>query len=116
MGAMTLDLEGWCKDPVSGVRSPVHNIHFRVTEACHLRLEQAKEDLLRTHQVEKFLDIDPEELAVTISPDCGPLLNYQLRVYLKPADDDQCHFHLVGNRLSDNSLVYSNSVLVDFLV
>lgn len=115
MGAMTLDLEGWCKDPLSGTRTPIHNIHFRVTEACHLRLEQAKEELLRTHQGEKFLDIDAEELEVQISSECGPLVNYRLRVYLKPGDET-CHFHLVGNRLSDNSLAYSNSVLVDFLV
>jgi len=116
MGAMTLDLEGWYKNPVSGTPTPIKNIHFRVTEECHLWLEKATEELQRSHQVEKFLDIDPEQLEVKISTDCGPLVNCQLRVYLKLGDDEQCHFHLVGNRQSDNSLAYSNSVLVNFVI
>ncbi len=114
MGAMTLDLEGWRKSASTGELTPVHNIHLQVTEACHLMLEQAVEELQQRHEEERLLDIDPEALEVEVSADCGPLASCQLRVYRKPGDED-CHFHLVGNCKGDNSLVYSNAVLVNML-
>jgi len=115
MGMMTLDIEGWCKRG-AGVRpAPVHNIHINVTEECHLMLEHAEAELLETGGTEKLLDVEPEELELEVSPDCGPLSKCQLRVYLNEGDE-RCHFHLVGNRQSDSALVYSNAVLVDVLM
>lgn len=114
MGTMTLDLEGWRKVGAAGERMPVHNIHLHVSEECHLRLEEAEERLRRNAEREMFLDIDPDELELAVSPDCGSISDCQLRVYYNP-QNERCHFHLVG-RAQGGDLVYSNAVLVEALM
>ena len=114
MGTMTLDLEGWRKAGGADARVPVHNIHLQVSEDCHLRLERAEEQLLHSNEMETFLDVDPSDLDLAVSPDCGRISSCQLRVYFNPRDE-RCHFHLVG-RTQDGALVYSNAVLVDALM
>ena len=114
MGAMTLDVGGWCRKDRGGKPEPVNTIHFHVSQECHLLLEQAEEELKQTHQPEKILDIDMSTLDLTTSSDCGPLSDCQFRVYLDP--DERGHFHLVGHRASDHGLVYSNAVMVDALL
>lgn len=110
----TLTLEGWCKR--AGAEDPLHidSIHFRVSEECHLQLEAAEEELQKNHQAEAFVEIDMTSLELETSADCGALENCRLRVYLSPLDS-RGHFHLVGHRASDHSLVYSNAVMVDQL-
>ncbi|MNF17463.1 hypothetical protein D3C80_2209880 [compost metagenome] len=50
-----------------------------------------------------------------VTPDeCGPLSDCQLRVYLS-RDDQRGHFHLVGHRQSDGSLIFTNAVMIDQL-
>ena len=115
MGTMTLDVGGWCKHNNNTRPEPVNTIHFHISQNCHLLLEQAEEELQKTHEREKFLEMDPDALELEVSPDCGPLADCQFRVYLDPVDH-RGHFHLVGHRASDNSLVYSNAVMVDALI
>lgn len=115
MGAMTLDLEGWYKRDAQDEPHHIDIIHFHISEACHMMLEQVEEELQRTHQHERLLDVDLKDLEVETSPDCGPLEDCQLRVYLDPKEE-RAHFHLVGHRLGDHSLVYSNAVMVDMLM
>lgn len=115
MGMMTLDVGGWCRRTSEGQPEPVHAIHFHISEDCHMQLERAEEELQHTHQKEKLLDMDMGSMELEVSPDCGPLSDCQLRVYLDPVDH-RGHFHLVGHRASDHSLVYSNAVMVDALI
>lgn len=110
----TLTLEGWYKQPGTDNPQPIECIHFRVSEECHLRLEAAEEQLQKTQQPEVFVDLDMSALELETSTDCGPLRDCQLRVYLHPLNS-RGHFHLVGHKTSDNSLVYSNAVMVDQL-
>ncbi|WP_277051585.1 hypothetical protein [Zestomonas thermotolerans] len=46
--------------------------------------------------------------------ECGPLADYQLRVYLG-SELRREQFHLVGHRESDGSPIYTNAVTVDQL-
>jgi len=112
MNTMTLD--GWCKQ--EGMDTPMHidAIHFHVSDECHLELEGAEEELQSTHAVEKFIDIDINTMELKTSSECGALSDCQFRVYIN-STDHRGHFHLVGHRASDNSLVYSNAVMIDQL-
>ncbi len=115
MGSMTLDIDGWYKKSNSAKPEPIHPVHFHISEACHLQLEAAEVELQKTHQPEKFLDVDMESFDLELPPDIGPLSDCQLRVYINPKTE-RGHFHLVGHRASDNSLVYSNAVMVEHLI
>jgi len=110
----TMTLEGWWKKP--GAERPIalEDIHLRVSEDCHLLLEQVADDLQRSHEPEALLDVDLDELDLEMPAICGPLEDCQLRVYISPWDE-RSHFHLVGHRAADHSLVYSNAVMVDQL-
>lgn len=110
----TVTLDGWCKPANASDPIPVEAIHFSIDEEQHRKLERAEEELQRTGATEKLVDVDMSHLELQISPDCGPLEECQLRVYLSPIDQ-RGHFHLVGRRAGDRSLVYSNSVMVDQL-
>lgn len=112
MNPVTLD--GWCKPDDAANPIPVESIHFFVTEMQHRELERAEEELQQTQAKEKLIDVDLDSLKLEVSPDCGPLEECQFRVYLSPIDQ-RGHFHLVGRRIADHSLVYSNSVMVDQL-
>lgn len=111
----TLMLEGWCKPPGAQQPLPLEPIGFHISERCHLQLEAAEEELLRTHEKEKFIDVDARELELDMPAGCGRLVDCQLRVYLGGMDHKRGQFHLVGHRALDNSLVYTNAVMVDLL-
>ena len=111
MNTMTLD--GWLKQDNLAKPTHIDSIHFHVSDECHLQLEGAEEELQRNHQAETFIDVDIDSMELRTSTECGPLADCQFRVYLNA--DNRGHFHLVGHRSSDNSLVYSNAVMVDQL-
>ncbi|WP_062266836.1 hypothetical protein [Endozoicomonas arenosclerae] len=110
----TLTIEGWLKSTSETKPLPIEHIHFRVNESYRLLLEQAEEQLQETQSGELFIPVDMDTMELETSDDCGPIRDCQFRVYLRPADQRGL-FHLVANRDSDNSLVYSNSVMVDLL-
>jgi hypothetical protein len=110
----TLTVEGWCKKP-GAQAMPLERIRFHISERCHRQLEAAEEELHRTHEPEKFVGVDMRELALQTPAECGPLVKCQLRVYLGGMDNRRGQFHLVGHRSSDDSLVYTNAVMVDQL-
>jgi hypothetical protein len=110
----TLTIEGWCKASGDQKSTPIGEIHFRVNEADHLRLEQAEERLQETHEPEVMVDVDMSMLEVVTPEQCGALSDCQLRVYLSKGDQ-RGQFHLVGHRASDGSLIYTNAVMVDQL-
>lgn len=110
----TMTIEGWCKPEGAKKSTPIEFLHFRISEECHLQLEDVEEELQRTHAPEKYVDIDMDNMELETSKDCGPLSDCQLRVYLDKADH-RAQFHLVGHRASDGSLIYSNAVMVDML-
>lgn len=110
----TLSLEGWCK-PAGNARSqPIGLIHFRVPETTHRQLEKAEEALSNGSESEKLLDADIADMEIETSAECGPLADCQLRVYIHK-DDQRGHFHLIGHRATDGSLIYTNAVMVDQL-
>lgn len=109
----TFTIEGWCKTVGAQKSMPMGQIHFRISEPDHMRLEQAEERLQQTHEAEALLDVDMSGMALVTPADCGPLSDCQLRVYL--SQDQRGQFHLVGHRASDGSLVYTNAVVIDLL-
>ncbi len=109
-----LMVEGWCKRPGADKPTRLEQIRFHISPRCHLELEAAEEELYRTHEPEKLVNVDVDELDLEMPAEVGPLSDCQLRVYLA-ALDNRGVFHLVGHRASDNSLVYTNAVMVDQL-
>lgn len=112
MNTMTLDC--WNKPQGAQSSSPMGLISFRVSEAAHLELEKAEEKLHATPDKDFMLDMNMSEMELETPEGCGPLSDCQLRLYLRK-DDLRGHFHLVGHRAEDGSLVYSNAVMVDQL-
>lgn len=110
----TLTIEGWCKTSGDKKSTPLGSIHFHVSETDHLRLEQAEERLQKTHEPEVMVDVDMTTMELITPEECGPLSDCQLRVYLS-AGDQRGQFHLVGHRVSDGSLIYTNAVMIDQL-
>ncbi len=110
----TVTLDGWCKPNDASHPIRVELIHFHLNEEQHRRLEQAEEELHQTRASEKLIDVDTDSLELSVSDDCGPIEACQLRVYLHPVDQ-RGHFHLVGRRVGDHSLVYTNAIMVDQL-
>ncbi|MFA5493959.1 MAG: hypothetical protein WC247_04205 [Porticoccaceae bacterium] len=110
----TVSIEGWRKPPGADKPVPIEILQFHISDECHLQLEQAEEKLQQTDEGEIFVDVDRDTLDLETSADCGDLKDCRLRVYLGPLDQ-RGQFHLVGYRVSDHSLVYSNAVMVDQL-
>lgn len=110
----TLTLEGWCKSEGASKSTPIESIHFSVSDQTHIQLEEVEERLKTTRDPEAFVDVDMRTMELETSTDCGPLCDCKLRVYLSP-EDERGHFHLVGHKASDGSLVYTNAVMVDTL-
>lgn len=110
----TLTLEGWCKAEDSLTACPVEQIHFHIDELSRRLLEQAEEDLHHSQDTECFVPADLSTLELEVSDDLGELTDCQFRVYLRPFDQ-RGQFHLVGQRVLDHSLVYTNAVMVDQL-
>ncbi|OZG72377.1 hypothetical protein BTA51_16750 [Hahella sp. CCB-MM4] len=112
MNTMTLD--SWCKPEGATKSSPLGLIRFRISDADHIRMEEAEEQLKHSDKSDAILDVDLSNLELETPPQCGKLSDCQLRVYIHK-DDQRGHFHLVGHRASDGSLVYTNAVMVDLL-
>lgn len=89
----------------------MEDIQFHLTGNDHLRLEQAEEYLQKAHKSEVMLDVDMATLDLSMPAGYGPLSDCRLRVYLDPSWQ-RGHFHLVGHRASDGSLIYTNAVLI----
>jgi hypothetical protein len=108
----TLTIDGWCKLSADQKSLPVGDIHFYINGEVHRRLEEAEETLQRSHVPEVMLDVDMDSLGLRMPEGYDPLIDCQLRVYLKKEQDDQRgQFHLVGH-LPDGSLIYTNAVLI----
>jgi hypothetical protein len=110
----TLNIEGWCKTGADEQSTPMGFISFHVSEADHLRLEQAEVQLQTAETPEVMVAADMSTLGLITPQECGPLTDCQYRVYLS-ASEQRGQFHLVGHRASDGSLVYTNAVMVDQL-
>ncbi|AYC33728.1 hypothetical protein D3880_15805 [Pseudomonas cavernae] len=108
----TLTIEGWCKTSDDQKSTPLGEFHFQVIGDNHLRLEEAEEQLQKTHERETMVDVDTTTLELITPEECGPLSDCKFRVYLR---DERGQFHLVGHRASDGSLIYTNAVLIDQL-
>lgn len=110
----TLSIEGWRKPDINAKSIPIGELHFRVDEKYHLLMEQAELEMEKSHEPEKFIDVDMDTMELKVSNDCPDLINCRFRVYLNPVDH-RGHFHLVAQSAQDHSLVYSNAVMIDQL-
>ncbi len=110
----TLSIEGWCKPEGASKSTRIESLHFRVSEAAHLEMENAEEKLRESDTTEVFVTPDMAGLELETSADCGELTDCKFRVYLN-ADDQTSNFHLVAKRVSDGALIYSDAVLVEFI-
>ncbi|MDP3848777.1 MAG: hypothetical protein Q8R10_20360 [Pseudomonas sp.] len=112
----TLNIEGWCKTGADEQSTPMGFINFHVSEADHLRLEQAEVQLQTAETPEVMVAADMSTLDLITPQECGPLTDCQYRVFLSSVSTEpRGQFHLVGHRASDGSLVYTNAVMVDQL-
>ena len=110
-----LTLEGWREAPGSDAPQPLQQIRFYVSGRYQRALEAAGEELLRTGDPERFIEVNPDEISLQMPPECGPLADCRFRVY-RSKEDDRTQFHLVGHAARDNSLVYTNPTLVLLLL
>jgi len=110
-----LTLEGWCRKPGAQAPTPLSRMRFHISGQCHHALETAAAELEQTGDAERLIPVDLDALALELDPECGPLSDCQLRVYLGE-EDGRAQFHLVGRSATDNSLVYSNPTLVVLLL
>ncbi|MED5608276.1 hypothetical protein SAMN05216189_103523 [Pseudomonas delhiensis] len=110
----TLTIEGWCKTNPDAQPMPIEDIHFYLSGTDRRHLEDAEEELQRTHEPERWVDVDMSTLELNLPEEYSPLSDCRMRVYLDR--DERGHFHLVGHRASDGSLIYSNAVLIDQLL
>lgn len=109
-----LSIEGWYKAAEAHTPTPLDEIRFYISPACHLELEAAEEELLETHAPEKFVEVDIDALQLEMPSDIGPLTDCRLRVY-RGGPDNRGQFHLVGHSARDNGLIYTNAVMIDQL-
>ncbi|WP_067522229.1 hypothetical protein [Endozoicomonas ascidiicola] len=110
----TFTIEGWKKKPGAFSPTPINNLHFRINDHYHLLLEQAEESLLDSDKEDVMFAIDMETMELQLPRECGSLADCQLRVYLSQ-QSQRGQFHLVAHCAEDNSLVYSNAVMIDQL-
>ncbi|BFM18500.1 hypothetical protein R50073_46830 [Maricurvus nonylphenolicus] len=110
----TLSVEGWHKPDMNSPSIPIGLLNFRVSEQYHLLLERAEDEMEQTHEPERFIDIDMDSMELETPAECGALKDCQLRVYLDQREH-RGQFHLIAHRASDDSLVYSNAVMIDQL-
>lgn len=111
----SFSIEGWCKPSGAAQSTPIEHIAFYLNGDDHLHLEQAQEHLQQGHAKEVMVEVDLDTLDLHLPMGYGPLADCKLRVYLRE-DDQRGQFHLVGHRLNDGSLIYSNAVLIDQLM
>lgn len=112
----SFEIESWCKPSPSEKSVPMGLIHFFIGDIERLKLEQAEERLQKNPgESEVLVDVDMSTLELVTPPECGPLSDCQLRVYLRE-EDKRGQFHLVGHRASDGSLVYSNALMIDAMM
>ncbi len=107
-----LTIEAWHKPAPDQKSIAVGEIHFRVDQDTHLKLEEAEQRLQDSGGKEEMVDANMATLDLQTSDKIGDLKECKFRVYLD-AEHDRGHFHLVGNRVEDGSLVYTNAVMVD---
>ncbi|MFG0544548.1 hypothetical protein ACF8FG_04995 [Pseudomonas sp. YQ_6] len=110
----TFTIEGWCKTGNESKNIALEDIHFCLNGNDHLLLEQAQERLQRTHEPDVMVDVNLSTLELRLLPGYGPLSDCRMRVYLDSTL--RGHFHLIGHRANDGSLIYSNAVLIDQLI
>ena len=111
----SFEIESWCKTKPTEKSVPMGLIHFYIGGDDRVHLERAEERLQNTGESETLVDVDLGTLELVTPPECGPLSDCHLRVYLRE-DDRRGQFHLVGHRASDGSLIYTNAMLIDALM
>ncbi len=109
------NIEAWCKPEGAEKSSPMGLIRFRVTADMHLKLAAAEDQLNDSNdRLELDIDLEQDGLALETPPECGALKGCKFHVY-RHRNDNRAHFFLVGQRTSDNALVYSNAIVIDQL-
>lgn len=112
----SFEIESWCKSDPQGKSLSMGLIHFYIGGENRLKLEEAEERLQNDERLTELrVEVDQGSLELVTPPECGPLADCYLRVYLRP-DDRRGQFHLIGHRASDGILIYSNAVLIDGLM
>lgn len=80
----------------------------------HLKLEKLEESMQAEGGSETYLDCG-REVDITNSDNIRDVSDWRVRVFLSRDDVRRGMFHLVGQRHSDQSVIYSNTVMVDQL-
>jgi hypothetical protein len=112
----SFNIEAWCKPEGAEKSVPLGLIRFRVTPDMHLKLADAEDQLSdSSDQLELDIDIAQDGLALETPSECGALKDCKFHVYRHHRHDERGHFFLVGRRVSDNALIYSNAVVIDQL-
>nr|WP_067295309.1 hypothetical protein [Marinobacterium profundum] len=109
------NIDAWYKPDGAEKSSPQGLIRFRVTADMHLKLAAAEDQLSDSNdRLELDIDTQLDGLELETPPECGALKDCKFHVY-RHRHDNRGHFFLVGRRVKDNALVYSNAIVIDQL-
>jgi hypothetical protein len=107
------NIEAWYKPEGAQKSAPLGLVTFRVTPDTHLKLAAAEDQLSDSNdKLELDIDTELDGLELETPPECGALKDCKFHVY---RHRDRGQFFLVGHRVSDNALVYSNAIVIDQL-
>ena len=77
-------------------------------------LEKLEKELMQSDENSLLHDVSPKALHLDTPAACGALKDCQLRL-VHENDLDASHVHLVAKQASDDSLVYTDTVMVRML-
>lgn len=108
---MQLSLETFCKGADEQSSNEIGRSAVTVSADSYRKLEALEQQLRESDQQELFADIHDTAIDVETPDAVDQLRQCKVRLYLD-GEQQAAHFHLVGHRADDNSLIYTNPVLV----
>jgi hypothetical protein len=112
---MQLSLETFCKTPGEQRSSEIGRSELTVSAASYRKLEALEDKLRESDQQELFADVDDTAIEVETPAAVDGLKECKVRLYVD-REEQAAHFHVIGRQAGDNSLIYTNPVLVRTLV
>ena len=95
--------------PIEG-NDKTHFSHEKSPEG----LEELEKELMQSDEDTLLRDVSPETIHLETPAACGDLKECQLRL-VHENDLEASHVHVVARQASDNSLVYTDTVMVRML-
>ena len=108
---MRLAVETWLTPEHEGTAQELGVSRLTLGDSAYLSLEKIESRLRDGESREAVLNVKPSRLKVETPPECGPLSECRLRVYLREHDDTG-HVQVIGRRASDGEQVQTTAVML----